>query len=61
MIQALVAALKDTCASVENMPKLTRPVPKKNLSDIELPVPISEVRLGSSPMHSIAKGAWSPL
>jgi len=29
MIQALVAALKDTCASVENMPKLTRPVSKR--------------------------------
>jgi len=27
MIQALVAALRDTCASVENMPKLNRPIP----------------------------------
>ena len=27
MIQALVAALRDTCASVQNMPKLNRPIP----------------------------------
>ena len=27
MIQALVAALKDTFASVQNMPKLNRPIP----------------------------------
>ena len=74
MIQALVAALKDTCASVENMPKLSRPIPlvlcggsavvpgfrdrfEKTLREIELPVPISEVRLGVNPMHSTAKGA----
>jgi hypothetical protein len=74
MIQALVAALKDTCSSVENMPKLRRPVPlvlsggsamvpgfrdrfEKTLREIELPVPVSEVRLGSSPMHSTARGA----
>ncbi|HMD49225.1 MAG TPA: hypothetical protein VKG79_09010 [Bryobacteraceae bacterium] len=74
MIQALVAALKDTCASVENMPKLSRAVPlvlsggsamvpgfrdrfEKTLREIDLPVPVSEVRLGVSPMHSTAKGA----
>lgn len=27
MIQALIAALRDTCASVQNMPKLARPIP----------------------------------
>ena len=74
MIQALVAALKDTCASVENMPKLNRPIPlvlsggsamvpgfrdrfEKTLREIDLPVAISEVRLGTNPMHSTAKGA----
>jgi hypothetical protein len=30
---------------------------EKTLRDIELPVPISEVRLGSSPTHSTAEGA----
>jgi len=74
MIQALVAALKDTFASVENMPKLSRPVPlvlaggsvmvpgfrdrfEKTLRETELPVAISEVRLGANPMHSTARGA----
>jgi len=27
MIQALVASIKDACASVENMPQLNRPIP----------------------------------
>jgi hypothetical protein len=74
MIQALVAALRDTFASVQNMPKLNRPIPlvlsggsvlapgfrdrfEKTLRETELPVAISEVRLGSSPMHSTARGA----
>jgi len=74
MIQALVAALKDTFASVENMPKLNRPIPlvlsggsvmapgfrdrfEKTLRDTDLPVAISEVRLGSSPLTSTARGA----
>ncbi len=74
MIQALIAALKDTFASVQNMPKLNRPIPlvlsggsvlapgfrdrfEKTLRENELPVAISEVRLGSSPMHSTARGA----
>jgi hypothetical protein len=74
MIQALVAALRDTFASVENMPKLNRSIPlvlsggsamvpgfrdrfEKTLREIELPVAVSEVRLGSSPMHSTARGA----
>jgi hypothetical protein len=74
MIQALVASLKDSFASVQNMPKLNRPIPlvlaggsvlapgfrdrfEKVLRESELPVAISEVRLGSSPMHSTARGA----
>ena len=74
MIQALVAALRDTCASVQNMPKLNRPIPlvlsggsvlapgfqdrfEKTLRETELPVAISEVRLGASPMQSTARGA----
>ena len=74
MIQALVAALRDTCASVENMPKLNRPIPlvlsggsvmapgfrdrfEKSLRETEMPVPISEVRLGVNPMQSTARGA----
>ncbi|MBZ5612085.1 MAG: hypothetical protein LAP38_27825 [Acidobacteriia bacterium] len=74
MIQALIASLRDTFASVQNMPKLNRPIPlvlaggsvlapgfrdrfEKTLRETELPVAISEVRLGSSPMHSTARGA----
>jgi hypothetical protein len=62
--------LKDTCASVENMPNVPlvlsggsamalgfRDRFEKTLRDIELPVPVSEVRLGASPMRSTAKGA----
>jgi hypothetical protein len=74
MIQALVAALRDTCASVQNMPKLNRAVPlvlaggsvmapgfrdrfEKTLRETELPIAISEIRLGASPMQSTARGA----
>jgi hypothetical protein len=74
MIQTLVASLKDTVASVQNMPKLNRPIPlvlsggsvlapgfrdrfEKTLRETELPVAISEVRLGANPMHSTARGA----
>jgi len=74
MIQALVAALRDTFASVQNMPKLNRPIPlvlsggsvlapgfrdrfEKTLREAELPVAISEVRLGANPMQSTARGA----
>jgi len=74
MIQALVAALKDTFASVQNMPKLNRPIPlvlsggtvmapgfrdrfEKTLRDTELPVAISEIRLGASALNSTARGA----
>lgn len=74
MIQSLVASLKDSFASVQNMPKLNRPIPlvlaggsvlapgfrdrfEKILRETELPVAISEVRLGSSPLHSTARGA----
>lgn len=74
MIQALVAALRDTFASVQNMPKLNRPIPlvlsggsvlapgfrdrfEKTLRETELPVAISEVRLGANPMQSTARGA----
>jgi len=74
MIQALVAALRDTFASVQNMPKLSRPVPlvlsggsalapgfrdrfEKLLRETELPVAVSEIRLGTNPMQSTARGA----
>jgi len=74
MIQTLVASLKGTFASVQNMPKLNRPIPlvlsggsvlapgfrdrfEKTLRETELPVAISEVRLGANPMHSTARGA----
>ncbi len=70
MIQALVAALKDTLAGVQNMPKLSRPIIaggstlaggfrdrfEKTLRETELPVAIYEVRLASSSLHSTARG-----
>jgi hypothetical protein len=74
MIHALVAALRDTFASVQNMPKLNRPIPlvlsggtamapgfrdrfEKTLRETELPVAISEIRLGSNALNSTARGA----
>ena len=74
MIQALLAALRDTFASVQNMPKLNRAIPlvlsggsvlapgfrdrfEKTLREAELPVAVSEVRLGANPLQSTARGA----